>query len=228
MLENGSLSETAPLLPDEEETQTSMLSESSEIDDKDPDDGITEDEEEEDEDEEDDEFADWDSSYLEDEELAFEGTIDEDCLKEILFLMYQAVLVLNPELRDASLKVVFYSGVEVTDSSPYLCEDQTSEEIMPLLGDLLTALILAADPVGHTFEYNDGPQDHPDGYSPYAEEISFTLEELGEVTAREILLSPDRLSRALNENGLDLKTFSLGTALMSQGYSLEVSIPSAA
>jgi hypothetical protein len=229
MIENRPISEPAHLLPDEEEALAPMCPELTEVDDQDPDDATPEDDEEEDEEEEEeDEYADWDSSCLEDEELAFEGTIDEECLKEILFLMHQAVLLLRPELREASLKVVFYSGIEATEASPYLCEDESSKEILPLLGDLLTALILAADPVGCTFEYNDGPIDHPDGYSPYAEEISFNLEELGEVTAREILLSPVRLSRALLENGLDLKKFSLGVALMAQGNSLEVPIPSAA
>ena len=60
-------------------------------------DGTNEDNTEEGEEEgEDNEYEDWDTSCLEDEELSFEGEINEHRLKEILFLVFQTLLLLRP------------------------------------------------------------------------------------------------------------------------------------
>lgn len=212
------MNENSPLVAEEGEPPGRQRQEASEFDEE----GQSEESfEEEDDDEDEDEYSDWDTSCLEDEELAFEGAIDEEGLKVVLFQIFQTLLFLKPELRDISLKVVFYSGMEAEDLSPYLCEYETSKEVVPLLGDLLTALILEADPVGGTFQYNDGPSNHPDGYSASPERISYTLEELGDVTARVILLSPDRLNQVLLTNGFDLRKFKLGQELLAKGCKLE-------
>lgn len=210
MFEKKPMNENETLVLEEDETQET---EREETGDEDPTD--------EDNDDEDDEFADWDSSCLEDEELVFEGSIEEECFKGILFLVFQTLLFLKPELRDLSLEVVFYSGMEAEGSSPYLCEDETTQVVVPLLADLLNPLILEADPIGCTYHYNDGPLNHPDGYSPSAERISFLLKDLGDVTAREILLSPDRLTYELQVHGFDLRKFKLGQELLAKGCKLE-------